>query len=91
MVSLSRQKRRGDRIGCQTCTAVCFAQQVSQSICTAGIMRKGCEITVRCSSIFLLYWVVNYAGVMILKILLKYLIMALIIQDLFQKTRHCGK
>jgi len=59
MVSLSRQKCRGDRIGCQTCTAVCFAQQISQSICTAGIMQKGCEITVCSSSIFLLYSVVN--------------------------------
>jgi hypothetical protein len=47
-----------------------FAQQISQSISTAGIMRKGCEITVCCSSIFLLYRAVNNAGVMILKILL---------------------
>ena len=29
------------------------------------IMRKGCEITVCWSGIFLLYWAVNDAGVMI--------------------------
>ena len=87
MMSLSRHERHGDRIGCQIGIAVCFAQQISQSISTAGIMRKGCEITVCCSSIFLLYWVVNNAGVMILKILLKYLIMTLIIQDLVKKNK----
>ena len=62
-----------------------------QSISTAVIMRKGCEITPCCSSIFLLYWAINNAGVMIFKILLKYLIMTLVIQDLVQETRYCGK
>jgi len=50
-------------------------------------MRKGCEITLCCSSTFLLYWAVNNAGVIILKILLKYLIMTLIIQELVQKNQ----
>jgi hypothetical protein len=35
----------------------------------------------------LLYWAVNNAGVMMLKILLKYLIMTLIIQELVRKTQ----
>jgi len=47
-------------------------------------MQKGCEITVCCSITFLLYWAVNNAGVMILKILLKYLI---IIQELIKKIK----
>jgi hypothetical protein len=62
-----------------------------QSISTAGSIRKGCEMALCCSSIFLLYWAVNNAGVMNLKFLLKYLIMTLVIQDLVQKARHCGK
>jgi hypothetical protein len=62
-----------------------------QSISTAGIMQKGCEIALCCNSIILLYWAVSNAGVMIFKILLKYLIMTLVIQDLVQETRYCGK
>jgi len=71
---------------------VCFDQQVYQNISTAVIMRKGCEITLCCSSIFLLYLAVNNAGVNDCEILLKCMIMALIIQDLVKKNKaHCGK